>query len=60
MSSENLLINLLALNAHFCNSQTSMNRKYVDKLLVDKNDLTEEENSHAALLLSLLTIRELQ
>ena len=36
MSSENLLINLLALNAHFCNSPMSMNRRYADKLLVEK------------------------
>ena len=36
MSSENLLINLLALNAHFCNSPMSMNRRYADKLLVKK------------------------
>ena len=34
-----LLINLLALNAHFCNSPMSMNRKYADKLLVEKSDL---------------------
>ena len=37
-----------------------MNRKYADKLLVDKNELTEEESSNAALLISLLKIRELQ
>ena len=60
MSSENLLINLLALNAHFCNSPMSMNRRYADKLLVEKNDLTEEESGHAALLSSLLKIREQQ
>ena len=60
MSSENLLINLLALNAHFCNSPMSMNRRYADKLLVKKNDLTEEESGHAALLSSLLKIREQQ
>ena len=60
MSSENLLINLLALNAHFCNSPMSINRRYADKLLVEKNDLTEEESGHAALLSSLLKIREKQ
>ena len=42
MSSENLLIILLALNAHFCDSPMSMNRKYADKLQVEKNYLTEE------------------
>ena len=36
MSSENILITLLALNAHFCNSPMSMNRRYADKLLVEK------------------------
>ena len=36
MSSENILINLLALNAHFCNSPMSMNWRYADKLLVEK------------------------
>ena len=36
MSSENLSINLLALNGHFCNSPMSMNRKYADKLSVEK------------------------
>ena len=60
VSSDNLLINLLALNAHFCNSPMSMNRRYADKLLVEKNDLTEEESGHAALLSSLLKIREQQ
>ena len=60
MSSENLLINLVVLNAHFCNSPMSMNRRYADKLLVEKNDLTEEESGHAALLSSLLKIREQQ
>ena len=59
MLGENLLINLLALNAHFCNSPMSMNRKY-DKFPVEKNDLTEEESSHAAFLSSLLKIREQQ
>ena len=58
MSSENLLINLLTLNAHF--SPMSMNRRYADKLLVEKIDLTEEESGHAALLSSLLKIREQQ
>ena len=58
MSSENLLINLLALNAHFCNPPMSMNRKYADKLLVEKNYLTEEESSHATVFSSLLKIRE--
>ena len=48
MSSENLLINLLALNAHFYNSPMSMNRRYADKLLVEKKYLTEEESGHAA------------
>ena len=56
MSSENLLINLLALNAHFCNSPMSINRRYADELLVEKNDLTEEESGHAALLSSLLKL----
>ena len=37
-----------------------MNRRYADKLLVEKNDLTEEESGHAALLSSLLKIREQQ
>ena len=60
MSSENLLINLLALNAHFCNSPMSMNRRYADKLLIEKNDLTEEESGHPALLSSLLKKREQQ
>ena len=58
MSSENLLINLLALDAHFCNSPKSMDRKHADKLLVDKNLLSEEASSHAAFLLSLLKTRE--
>ena len=35
----------------------SMNRKYADELLVDKNELTKGESSDAALLLVLLKIR---
>ena len=35
MSSENLLINMLALNAYFCNSPMSMNRRYSGKILVE-------------------------
>ena len=38
----------------------SIIRKYVDKLLVDKNELTEKDSKHAALLSSLLKIREQQ
>ena len=34
-----------------------MNRKYADEFMVDKNELTDEKNSHAAFLLSLLKIR---
>ena len=37
-----------------------MNWKYANKLLFDKNELTEEGSSHAALLLSLIKIREQQ
>ena len=57
MSSENLLVNWLALNAHFCNSLMTVNRKYADMLAVEKQDMTEEESSHAALLSSLIKIR---
>ena len=35
----------------------SMYREYADQLLVDENELTEDESSHAALLSSLLQIR---
>ena len=38
----------------------SMNRKCVDKLMVDKNELTGEESSHTVLLLSQLKISEQQ
>ena len=57
MSSENLLVNLWDLNAHFCNSPMSANRKYTDMLAVEKQDMTKEQSSHAALLSSLIKIR---
>ena len=56
MSSENLLINLLALNNQFCNSPVSMNRRCAGELLVDKNDLADEESSRVTSLLSQLKI----
>ena len=60
MSSENLLVNLWDLNAHVCNSPISANRKYTDMLAVEKQDMTKEQSSHAALRSSLIKIREQQ
>ena len=51
-------LDLLALNAHFCYSPMSVNRKYADMLAVEKQDMIEEESSHADLQLSLIKIRE--
>ena len=50
------VMNLMALNAHFCNTPMSINRKYAEKSTVDKHGLTDEESTHAALLISLLKL----
>jgi len=56
MNSENAVMKLLALNAHFSNTPIGLNRKYIN--IYRKNILNDGQNSQIGLLISLLNVRD--